>query len=88
MLKKFVDLKFHVWIAGLVNVAALLFQLWTLIQTKDSRSISATMWFLFAYIEIILAIAGYKSKMWGQFWGMLLSMFVSLTMIALTFMFR
>lgn len=87
-MKKFFTLDGRVWSASILNVIALALQLRALLWGGDPSTISKGMLLIFIYMQVTFAQAGYRTKMWGQFWGMSVSAVISGTMLVLTFTLR
>ena len=58
----FSKLNTHVWLAGFVNIAGLIFQLYTLISTGTSEGLSLIMCVFFTYIQFIYGRLGQINK--------------------------
>jgi uncharacterized protein with PQ loop repeat len=83
MIGNIFSLESRVWSASFFNVLAMLFQLNTLLRTGDDSGLSLVMLVIFFVVQLTFAEAGYKTKMWGQFWGMLVSAVITATIMCL-----
>lgn len=77
-----------IWIAGIVNVSAMLPQLYRLIKTHETDGLSLGMFWIYFVIQVAFALEGYfkKNKMFMVCLG--LSAVVSATIIGLVIYFR
>jgi len=77
MLKWLVSLDGRAWSASFLNVAAMAFQLWTLITKWEAGGVSLAMLAIFCFVQYTYMQVGYKTKQWALFWGMLLSLLLT-----------
>ena len=75
---------FRTIIGGLIfmNPVALFPQVWTVIKAPDVTGISLTMWYIFAAIQTAVVFEGIRVRSAPMFWSMLISVFQSITIIA------
>lgn len=71
----------RVWSASILNVFALAFGLREVISQRDASNVSFWMLVIFLYMQSTYAWAGWQSELWGQFWGMLFSAFITTAFI-------
>ena len=81
MFSKIKNLAFHVWLAGAVNVIALLAQFYTLLAESSSKGYSITMGSLMLYVQITYALVGRKNKDKGLEVCMWLSALINIAII-------
>lgn len=79
---------FIIWLAGLVNVGAMLPQLAKIIQTKSTEGLALEMFVIYFLIQVAFSLEGYftRNKMLMVCLG--LSALVSATIISLVFYLR
>ncbi|MDD5749490.1 MAG: PQ-loop domain-containing transporter [Patescibacteria group bacterium] len=79
--------RFHwskmVWLGGIMNVAAMLPQLISLIKTKETAGLSIAMFYIFLVVQIIFATQGYFTRSKAQLITMVLSAMESILIIIL-----
>ena len=77
-----------IWIAGLVNVVAMLPQLWKIIQTNNIDGLSLEMFVIYFLIQVAFSLEGYftRNRMFTVCLG--LSALVSGTIISLVMYIR
>ncbi|MCB9803141.1 hypothetical protein H6761_04015 [Candidatus Nomurabacteria bacterium] len=79
---------FIIWIAGLVNVMAMIPQLIRLIQTKQTEGLAIEMFAIYFLIQIAFAFEGYIKRSNVLVVCMTLSALVTTTVIMLIFYYR
>ena len=87
-MRKIFGLEFRVWSASILNALFLAFGLYTLVATHDTRGVSLPMYLGFLYVQATYVEAGYKTKKWGMFWGMIASAVIVITIIVTTLVYR
>lgn len=85
--KKFFSLDYRVWVAGFLNVVAMLFQLAAIIQAGSTAGVSRAMLVIFLFVQLTFAQVGWRTNVMGQFWSMILSAGVTTAVLALTFVY-
>lgn len=65
----------------------MLFQLQAVMSAQSAAGLSRGMLCLFIGIQLVFAWIGYQNKIWGQFWGMVVSAVIIITILGLTFVY-
>ena len=77
-----------IWTAGLVNVGAMLPQLYQILRTHNVQALSLQMFVLYFLIQVAFSLQGYFRRDSMLKWCLGLSAVVSLTIICLILYFR
>lgn len=77
-----------IWTAGLVNVIAMLPQLWQLVTAKVTEGLSVGMFCIYFVVQICFCLEGYFKRNKMLFWCLGLSAVVTACIIALIFHYR
>lgn len=78
----------RMWAANGVGAAAMWIQAIMILLTRKVDGISVPSFVMFAIIQATFTEHGWKSGTWSLFWGQLLSLLATLTVITLTLYFR
>jgi uncharacterized protein with PQ loop repeat len=70
-----------VWLAGIINVVAMLPQLWQIISTHKTESLSLGMFWIYFWIQVALSLQGFFRRDKMLMWCMGFSAMVSATII-------
>ena len=84
-LRGFLEHKFFKTVIGaliFLNPVALMPQLWVVFTSPSVEGISLAMWFIFALIQAAVTLEGIRARSAPMFWSMLISMFQSITIVA------
>ncbi len=84
-MRKLLSLDFRLWVSSILNVLALLAGLMAILQTQNVKGQSPVMYVMFLIMQITFAEAGYRNKLWGQFWGMAVSAVITIIVLSLIF---
>lgn len=84
---RWLSLENRVWAASFLNVAAMLFQLWAVIEAGSAAGVSRAMLVIFIFVQVSFAQVAQEKKIRAQFLGMVASAVVSVLILALTFVF-
>ena len=77
-----------IWTAGIVNVTAMLPQLWQLLKTHETKGLSVEMFCIYLGIQICFCLEGYFKRSKMLFWCLGASAVVSSVIIALIVYYR
>ena len=77
-----------IWTAGIVNVTAMLPQLYQLLKTKATEGLSLEMFVIYLGIQICFCLEGYFKRNKMLFWCLGTSAVVSTVIIALVTYYR
>ena len=77
-----------IWAFGIINVTAMLPQLWQLIQTQETKGLSVGMFFIYGFIQIAFALEGYFKRNTVLSVCMTLSAMVTAVTITLFYYFQ
>lgn len=84
-MKKLLSLDFRLWVSSILNVIALLSGLIAILQTHNVKGQSPTMYVMFLLMQVTFAEAGFRKKLWGQFFGMTVSAVITIIVLCLIF---
>jgi uncharacterized protein with PQ loop repeat len=85
--KKFISLDYRIWVAGILNVVAMVFQLAAVIQAGSTAGLSRAMLVIFLFVQLTFAQVGWRTNVMGQFWSMILSAVITTVVLVLTFVY-
>lgn len=92
MTREQIALKIHwrsiIWVAGLVNVVAMLPQLIQILRTQETAGISTTMFWIYFVIQIAFGLEGYFTRNKMFMWCLGLSALVSALNLFFIYYFR
>jgi|SaaInlStandDraft_5_1057022.scaffolds.fasta_scaffold205641_1 uncharacterized protein with PQ loop repeat len=77
-----------IWTAGFVNIVAMIPQLWKVLETQKTESLSLGMVGTYLVLQIAFALEGYFSRSKVLLVSRALSAVVSVTLIAVVIYFR
>lgn len=77
-----------IWLAGLVNVGAMLPQLWKIISTHNVSGLSPTMFWIYFWIQVAFSLEGYFKRNRMFVWCLGLSAVVSISIIISIYLYR
>lgn len=84
----FLSLNNRLWLANILNVVALAWQVATLWEIRNAAGISIPTFIMFAYIQLTFAEFGWRNKNKVTFWGMLVCAALSGSIILTALYFR
>lgn len=87
-MERLLSLDSRLWISSFLNVFALASGLWSIVSAQSVRGQSPIMYLMFLFMQLTFAEAGYKKKLWGQFWGMAASAVITIIVLCLIFLWR
>lgn len=70
-----------IWLAGIVNIGAMLPQLYTILTSRKTENLNMNMFWIYFLIQICFSIEGYFTRNRMLMWCLGLSALVSLTII-------
>ncbi|MFH1631689.1 MAG: hypothetical protein ABIA47_01520 [bacterium] len=88
-LKLVIEWKYFDAVSGTVSLAnpvAMAPQLWATIVSDNVEAVSVGMWWLFVAIQTTLALVGVKSRNLGLFISMVISILMSISIIAIVWL--
>ena len=85
---KFIHWPVIIWSMGIVNVCAMLPQLFKLMQTQETEGLAIQMFVIYAAVQAAFAVEGYFKRSTVLLICMTLSALISVTVIALIITYR
>ncbi len=77
-----------IWSFGILNVGAMLPQLWKLVRTRETKGLSLGMFWMYFCIQVAFSLEGFFTRNTMLMWCLGLSACVSFVVIILTIGFR
>lgn len=84
-MKRLLSLDVRLWLSSSLNFFALASGLWSILSAQSVKGQSPIMYAMFLFVQLTYAEAGYKKKLWGQFWGMTASAVITIIVLGLIF---
>ena len=85
-MRKLLSLESRLWVSSFLNVVALGFGLNSILEAGSVKGQSPWMYGIFLFMQITFAEAGYRKRLWGQFYGMAASAVVTIVVLILIFL--
>lgn len=84
-MRNWISLDSRLWVSSILNVIAVGCGLISILATRSVQGQSPIMYGMFLFMQITYAEAGYRNKLWGQFWGMAASAVITSVILSLIF---